>query len=264
MLKIKLLPKNDRDQIHRCIKLVDSTYFDNIVLLGDLFPPCLKLTDIYGIFDHNTLLSFFTVFNGFAAPSVVVPSEESNTELFILSNLDKIVSNEFTLVTFTLREKDLTDYCQIEDESSEYCMITNQSKFKPKYHDFFFKRVTPEEYSRIDLFYRSIHTYPWNPIQLESDFYYFFEENSQIIACGGTHFETPELAHLGNVIVIPEFRGRSFGTALVSTITTNILRKKAYATLFVTQDNNHAINLYKKLGFFHHKPVSIFSCKKRD
>jgi len=261
-LEIKLIQKSDRVQIQRCIKLAEPAYFDNIVLLGDLFPPCVKITDIYGIFDHNTLFSFFTIFKGFAAPSVVLPSEISGLEILILSNLDKIVQNEFTLVSFTLRRKDLTDYFQIEDVSSEYCMITDKVKFIPKNSKTVFKRVTKENYPRIDLFYRSIHTYPWNPIQLESDFYYFLKHTDKIIACGGTHFETPDVAHLGNIIVIPEFRERSFGSALVSTITNKILAKKSYTTLFVTQDNIPAINLYKKLGFFHHKPVSIFSCKK--
>lgn len=261
-MEIKLIQKSNQVQIHRCVKLAETAYFDNIVLLGDLFPPCVNMTDIYGIFDYNTLFSFFTVFKGFAAPSVVLPSEMSGLELLILSNLDKIVQNEFTLVSFTLRENNLTDYFQIEDVSSEYCMITDQTKFLPENSETVFKRVTKESYSRIDLFYRSIYTYPWNPIQLESDFYYFLEDKNKIIACGGTHFEAPDVAHLGNIIVIPEFRGRSLGSSLVSTITNKILAKKSYVTLFVTQDNIPAINLYKKLGFFHHKPVTIFSCKK--
>lgn len=262
VLEIKLIPKTNLKLIQRCVKLAETNYFNNIVLLGDLFPPCVILTDIYGIFDENNLISFFTVFKGFGDPSVVLPSDISETELFILSNLEKIIQNEFTLVSFTLREKDLINYFQIKDESSEYCMITNQSKFTPKISEIIFKRVTKEHINRVDRFYKSIHTYPWNPIQLESNYYSFFEENDKIIACGGTHFETPDVAHLGNIIVLPEFRGRSLGIALVSTITSNILRNKSFTTLFVTQDNFPAINLYKKLGFFPHKPVSIFSCKK--
>lgn len=262
VLEIKLIPKTNRDLIQRCVKIAETDYFDNIVLLGDLFFPCIKLTDIYGIFDNNQLISFFTVFKGFEVPSVILPNTLSRIEFFIFSNLENIIQNEFTLVSFTLREQDLIDYFQIKDKSSEYCMITNQSKFSPKISKGIFKLVTKENFNRVDRFYRLIHTYPWNPIQLESNFYFFFGENDKIIACGGTHFETPDVAHLGNIIVLPEFRGRSLGLTLVSTITSNILRKKSFATLFVTQDNFPAIHLYKKLGFFHHKPVSIFSCQK--
>ncbi|MFW9903003.1 MAG: GNAT family N-acetyltransferase [Candidatus Thorarchaeota archaeon] len=261
-MEIRRIPKTNRFLVQKCVKIAEITYFDSIVLLGDLFPPCIKLTDIYGIFDHNALISFFTIFNGFSAPSVVLPSSPSGIDLFILEHLDKLVQNEFTLVSFTLKEKELINYFHIQETSSEYCMFTYQSKFTPKYYDITFNRVNKEIYSRIDMFYRVLHTYPWNPIQLESDFYYYLDINGEVITCGGTHFETPNAAHLGNIIVIPEYRRRSFGIALVSTITNEILRKKAYATLFVTQDNIPAINLYKKLGFIHHKPVSIFSCKK--
>ncbi|UCG01005.1 MAG: GNAT family N-acetyltransferase [Candidatus Heimdallarchaeota archaeon] len=261
-MEIKSISKKNLELIRKCVKLADTDYFDNIVLLGDLFPPCIKLTDIYGIFNDNTLISFFTVFKGFKVPSVVLPSNLSGIESFILSNLDKIIHKEFTLVSFTLSRNNLINHYQIKDESSEYCMITDQTSFTPKTSDLIFKQVTKDNINRIDRFYRAIDTYPWNPIQIESNFYFYFEKDNKIIACGGTHFETPDVAHLGNIIVLAEFRGQSLGSALVSTITSNILRSKSYATLFVTQDNLPAINLYKKLGFFHHKPVSIFSCKR--
>ncbi len=241
--------------------MVKDDYLDNIVLIGDLFPPCIKLTDIYGVFDNKKLISFFTVFKGFKVPSVVLPSNLPKYEIFILSNLEKNIQNDFTLVSFTLKENDLINYFQITDKSSEYCMITNQTKFKPRNSDHIWKKATKENFTLIDKFYRSIHTYPWNPIQLESNFYFFTKNEDKIIACGGTHFETPDAAHLGNVIVLPDFRGQSLGISLVSTMTREILREKQFATLFVTKDNIPAINLYEKLGFSHHKPVSIFSCK---
>ncbi|MFX1284961.1 MAG: GNAT family N-acetyltransferase [Promethearchaeota archaeon] len=261
MLKISLIPKTNQELINRCIKLAKDDYFNNIVLIGDLYPPCIKLTNIYGVFDEKKLISFFTIFKGFKAPSVVLPSNLSENETVILSNLKEIIQNEFTLVSFTLKEEDLINYFHIIDISSEYCMITNQSQFKPRNSDYTWMKATKEYFRRIDKFYRSIHTYPWNPIQLESDFYFFTENGDRIIACGGTHFETPEAGHLGNIIVSPDFRGQSLGITLVSTITSEILRKKLFTTLFVTQDNFLAINLYKKLGFVHHNPVSIFSCK---
>ena len=260
MLRINLISKINRELIHKCVELGENDYFDNIVLLGDLFPPCVKLTDIYGVFDGNELISFFTVFKGFKAPSVVPLNNSPESEIFILSNLDQIVPKGFTLVSFTLKEKELTNYFEVKERSSEYCMITNRSKFRPINPAHTCNRVTKENYGRIDKFYRVIQTYPWNPIQLESNFYFFSEIDDKIIACGGTHFETPDAAHLRNIIVLPEFRGQSIGTTLVSTITSEILKEKFFVTLFVTKDNLPAIKLYKKLGFSRYKPVSIFSC----
>ena len=63
-MKIKLIPKTNLKLIQKCVELGETDYFDNIVLLGDLFSPCVKLTDIYGVFDENEISSFFTVFKG--------------------------------------------------------------------------------------------------------------------------------------------------------------------------------------------------------
>ncbi len=79
-MEINLISKNNRELIHRCFELVKDDYLNNIVLIGDLFPPCIKLTDIYGIF--------------------VLPRKPSDCEKIILSSLDKIIQNEFTLVSF--------------------------------------------------------------------------------------------------------------------------------------------------------------------
>lgn len=236
-------------------------YLDNIVLAGDLYPPCINLTDVYGIFDKNKLVSFFTVFKGFTYPSVVPLKSHPEVEKFILSNINQILSNDFTLVSFTLKESQLQNIFTITDRSAENCMIVDRSRFKSHEFSSSFKRVTKKDFNRIDEFYKLNQTYPWNLIQLESQFYFFFENENRIIACGGTHFETPDIAHLGNIMVLPEFRRQSIGIGLVSLITNEILKSKKFVTLFVTQDNLPAINLYKKVGFSQYNPVSIFSCR---
>ena len=247
--------------INECIELGKKDYLDNIVLLGDLFPPCFNLTDVFGIFKNKELISFFIIFNGFKDPSIVLPKSFPENEVEFLNKLREILPKRFILVTFTLKEEDLISCFSIEEESAEYCMLTNRSSFNPLDSNQTCKQVKKDDFDRIDEFYKLNHTFPWNPIQLESYYYFYQEYESKIIACGGTHFETPEAAHLGNIIVIPEFRRETRGTRLVSTITSEILKTKQLVTLFVTQKNRPAINLYEKLGFYHYKPVSIFSCK---
>lgn len=123
------------------------------------------------------------------------------------------------------------------------------------------KQATPNNFERINKYYREINAYPWNPIQLESNFYHYIEINNKIIACGGTLLETQILAHLGNIHVNPEFRRQYYGGMLVSKIVKRILNEKQYATLFVQGDNFPAINLYKKLGFRVYKNVELYMCE---
>ena len=102
----------------------------------------------------------------------------------------------------------------------------------------------------------------WNPNQLDSGYYHFIEINNQIIACGGTHFENPKLAQLGNIFVLEEFRRQGYGQILTTAITRKVLAEKEIATLFVNVDNIAAQKLYKKLGYKIHKKANLFICRK--
>ncbi|MHA2136870.1 MAG: GNAT family N-acetyltransferase [Candidatus Hodarchaeales archaeon] len=259
-MEIRLIPSSNRQLVTQCVKLANEDMLENIVLLGDLFPPCMNLTDIYGVFEGEKLLSFFTVFKGFTFPSVVLLKSSKVINTFTLANLSLILPKNFIMVSSSLQEDKMKNYFRIEESSSEICMITDSKSANFLKSDSSLTHASPMDLNRIDQFYQENQTFPWNPIQLESQFYFFQEVKDTIIACGGTHFETPNLAHLGNVLVLSEYRGQSIGKKLVSTIGNEILRKKDIITLFVVQDNAPAIHLYQKLGFSARMNFTIFSC----
>ena len=47
-MEIRQIAASDQESISQCVKMAESNYLDNIVLLGDLYPPCNKLTDVSG------------------------------------------------------------------------------------------------------------------------------------------------------------------------------------------------------------------------
>ena len=259
-MKFQLIPSSNRHLLRQCIKLATIDFLDNIVLLGDLFPPCLNLTDIYGVFEGNEIVSIFTVFTGFPLPSVVISKSSQVITEFILSKLSSILPNQFLIVSSSLHESDLNNYLRIHDISSEICMITDKTNARFLKSDQSLKNASIKDVIWLDNFYTEHQTFPWNPIQLESGFYFFHEINNKIVACGGTHFETPDLAHLGNILVLPKYRGQSIGKNLVSTIGNEILKTKSLISLFVVNDNTPALQLYKTLGFSPTKYYSIFTC----
>ena len=124
------------------------------------------------------------------------------------------------------------------------------------------KKATLDDYSTINDFYQSINAYAWHPSQLESGFYFFIKDSEEIVACGGTHLETPDLAQLGNIFVHEKHRRKGYGSVITAHVTQEILQTKKVASLFVLQDNLSAISIYKQLGFRIFKPVSIFSLSK--
>lgn len=50
-MEIRLIPSSNQQLVTQCVKLANEDMLENIVLLGDLFPPCMDLTDIYGVFE---------------------------------------------------------------------------------------------------------------------------------------------------------------------------------------------------------------------
>ena len=263
-MKIHLIPLNEQDLLNRCYTLARKNLYENLVLTGDLFPPCVNLSDIYGVFEGKDLISCFTVFNGFQTPSVVILTTADEILEYIFTQLPPILPKEFLLVSSTIKAPQIEQYFSLNAESVEYCMITDSRNAHFREPDRSFIKASYSDLQRIDAFYKEHDTFPWNPIQLKSQFYFYKEKNNSIIACGGTHFETPELAHLGNILVLPEYRRQSIGENLVSTIGHEILKTKELISLFVTKDNSVAIQLYQKLGFTRQKTFAIFNCSQED
>ncbi|MGH9567958.1 MAG: GNAT family N-acetyltransferase, partial [Candidatus Angelobacter sp.] len=58
------------------------------------------------------------------------------------------------------------------------------------------------------------------------------------------------VGHVTQICVLPEFRSRGIGEALLGT-TVNNLRQRNFSllSLTVTQDNLHAVELYRRIGF---------------
>jgi len=265
-MEIRIINKHEKFLIKKCQEIAMENYLDNLVLLGDLFPPCIDLTNIFGLFSSKSnLLSFFVIFGGFKLPSIVLPVNQ-NEEHFtiIMKYLQEILPNEFFFLSLELLEEDIKDFFKVSWISTDYCMIRDSKIELKEIPSSSLVEARNIHIPKIDVFYKKNTSSPWHPKQFESGFYFFIEGENKIIACGGTHFETPRLAQLGNIFVLEEYRGQHFGKILTTAITRKVLEKKELATLFVHHDNQVAINLYKKLGFQIYKKANLIFCKKNE
>jgi len=261
---IKRIDPQNTTQLQNCRTLASENYLDNLVLLGDLYNPCLKLSRIFGIFDEtNNIQNFFVIFDGFTMPSIVLPVKMDKQHLTLVKDfLITILPEEFFILTLELVEDDLSSHFKINYCSVDNCMIV-KDKQKLLLAVTPVKKSTDKDLERIDKFYFDTKANPWNPIQFESGYYHYIEDEGKIVACGGTHFENPKLAQIGNIYVLKDYRRRGFGELLTSAIAREILDKKELATLFVNQENIPAKNLYQKLGFELFKPARLFFCNRK-
>ena len=264
-MEIRLIKKHENRLLKKCRQIAHINYLDNLVLIGDLHPPCIDLTRIYGVFaERNELVSFFVVFVGFHMPSIVLPVKlERSVFVEIMGFLREILPESFLLLSLELDEPNVSEFFKVGSVAFDYCMTIHAQDNPPEIHSSFLKKATIGDVDRIDAFYQTIGPGPWHPKQMESGFYHFIEKDNQIIACGGTHFETPRLAQLGNIFVLEEFRGQKYGEILTTAITRAILAKKEIATLFVRVENKIAQNLYTKLGYQMFKPANLIYCEKQ-
>ena len=264
-MEIREISRNDYSLIEQCQKIAQENYLDNLVLLGDLHPPCIDLTDIFGLFSEDgILLTFFVIFTGFSIPSVVLPVKLKEDHYNkIMEFLQKILPEEFFFLSLELLEENIEEFFEVNWISTDYCMIRDSNKAIEKIPSSCLIKAEENNIAEIDIFYKTHTSSPWHPKQFESGFYFFIRKDKRIIACGGTHFETPKLAQLGNIFVLENYRGQHYGEILTSGITAEILLKKELATLFVHNDNHIALSLYQKLGFEIYKEANLIFCKKR-
>ncbi|MHA1302711.1 MAG: GNAT family N-acetyltransferase [Candidatus Heimdallarchaeaceae archaeon] len=257
---IQQISFNNQGQIAKCIEIASMHMFENMIILGDLYPPCNRQTEVYGIFDENKkLIAPFTIFYGFKDPSVVIPYNLENQYFDeIISFLKPKLPEKFGLPTFDLTENQIRNFFDIIGVTSEYCMICDTKEEVDRMDLTSVIKYKEQDYEKICEFYKSICAYPFVPDQLESGFYHYIEQDKMIVSVGGTHFETPVLAQIGNIFTLKEYRRRGFGMKVVSAIVKQILQRKDFASLFVLKDNKAAISLYKKLGFNIYNDVRIF------
>ena len=83
---------------------------------------------------------------------------------------------------------------------------------------------------------------------IELGSYFGIHESGSLVAMAGERLHMTGFTEVSAVCTHPNFRGRGYGNALMSTVITGIMNRGETAFLHVKTDNP-AVDLYKKLGF---------------
>ena len=80
---------------------------------------------------------------------------------------------------------------------------------------------------------------------------YVLKQGPQLLAFGQI-YNRLDYCHLGRLVVSPKYRSQGYGSQLIEALLTEGQRLLGLhqASLFVLSDNNLAISLYKKIGFY--------------
>ncbi len=263
-MRIEEIHREDQSMIKRCVELADRHHLENIVVLGDLHPPCIHLTRLFACFQGQDELptACFVVFGGFRIPAVAFSSPiEPDVFRKCFEFLTTIIPDEFVLPSFGLHEDEMSEYCTITERGDHLFMVQTAPQSMPPVSGIEVLSCPRTEPTHADEYFKNLDAYAWHPMQAETGFYRRIEQDGKTVACGGTHFETPQYVHLGNIHVLPEYRRRGYAIAIVLDICQAIILDGRTASLFVETINESAISLYEKLGFEVSKPANLFVCQ---
>lgn len=121
---------------------------------------------------------------------------------------------------------------------------------------FTFRDMREEDIDQILIVEQESFTLPWSREAFYNELhhnqyavYIVLEDEGKIIGYGGVWIVLDE-AHITNIAVLPEYRGKKLGEALLKKVLDMAKEKGAEtATLEVRVSNTPARSLYKKMGF---------------
>jgi predicted GNAT family acetyltransferase len=73
--------------------------------------------------------------------------------------------------------------------------------------------------------------------------------DSHLLSAAFTWIELDNVAVIGGVLTKEEFRNKGLATSVVSMLTEYLTKRGKVVSLYVREDNNPAIHVYKKIGF---------------
>ncbi|WP_409296573.1 ribosomal protein S18-alanine N-acetyltransferase [Peribacillus sp. SCS-26] len=119
-----------------------------------------------------------------------------------------------------------------------------------------YRRMIPEDIEQVLAVEHQSFTLPWSREAFENELmnnkyalYLVLEDEGRVIGYCGTWLVLDE-AHITNIAILPEYRGRSLGEALLIKMMQTVMEMGAISiTLEVRVSNMPAQSLYRKLGF---------------
>ncbi|MDE0300917.1 MAG: GNAT family N-acetyltransferase [Candidatus Poribacteria bacterium] len=230
-----------------CIRWLARDPIQNLMLLGDLYPPLIDVSDVYVAIEEGDIVGVGSLFRGFPTPSVIITESNLVVQNTLLSRMSGDLETEWMTVSNSASSSIFRKFGNLIHSHTERQMLLRKpitAREKPA------RLIQREEFDSLDQFYVEHQAEAWTPPMFEMGPYYGVWCNDQLISAAGTHFVTPFIAQIGNVFTHPKFRGRGYATAATIAVTNHLRRMGIkIISLFVVDQNEPAIRIYERLGF---------------
>ncbi len=230
-----------------CIRWLARDPIHHLMLLGDLYPPLISVSEIYVATDEGQIVGVGSLFRGFSTPSVIITEDNPTVQNALLTKMSRRLESEWITLSTCTSSSVLCQFGNRIYSHIELQMLLHEpipTPVKPA------RLIQREEFNSLNQFYNEHRVEAWTPLMFEMGPFYGVWHDGQLITAAGIHFVTPFIAQIGNVFSHPRFRGQGYATAATAGVM-NHLRGMGIQiiSLFVVAENAPAIRIYERLGF---------------
>jgi len=245
-MNLKLL--TGKDEIYAYLGLNPAL---QIYCIGDLDDFFFPYTTWYGLSDNGQIKSLALLYTAMDIPTLLLFHEGDNTFAGQLLHLLKpLLPQQF----YAHLSPDLTEVLGTNNIMEHYGMNYKMTlKVLPlKINDPNIRKLSPDDLKVVTDFYRTAYPHNWfDKRMLETGKYFGYFAGETLAGVAGVHVYSAKysVAALGNIAVLPAFRGRQIGFRLTSVLCHDLVQTTCTTGLNVRSDNAAAIKLYKNAGF---------------
>jgi RimJ/RimL family protein N-acetyltransferase len=147
------------------------------------------------------------------------------------------------------RLRQLAACATIEHADVEYQMVIEPETLRP-FHADGVRRLRPDDLPAMTALATSGGLAAWRDAVIDHGPAYGAFVEDQLAAMATTHFATPDVIEIGNIITHPAFRRRGLASACTSALAQACFGLASRVYLMVLADNDAAFNAYRALGFW--------------
>lgn len=230
-----------------CIRWLARDPIHHLMLLGDLYPPLISVSEIYVATDEGQIVGVGSLFRGFSIPSVIITEDNPTVQIALFTRMSKRLESEWITISPRTSSSVLCQFGKRIYSHTELQMLLHEpipTPVKPA------RLIQRGEFDSLNQFYSEHRVEAWTPLMFEMGPFYGVWRDGQLIAAAGIHFVTPFIAQIGNVFSHPRYRGRGYATAATAGVTNHLRRMGIQIiSLFVVAENAPAIRIYQRQGF---------------
>ena len=177
-----------------CISWLARDPIQNLMLLGDLYPPLIDVSEIYVATEERQIVGIGSLFCGFSTPSIIITEGNSSVQYALLSKMNRHLETEWITLSSSASVPILCRFGKRIYSHTEHQMLLHKpipTSAKPA------RLIQRSEFDSLNQLYINHHVVAWTPLMFEMGPFYGVWCKGRLVAAAGIHFVTPFIAQIG-------------------------------------------------------------------